>query len=109
MKNNIYEVYFKELLYFLTYYASFLIQKQAVRNSRSILSKGLLLSPFKYNKTALETFKDDYLFEISLWPRKENGNILSKCLGKQSGKEDYTFKIYVFSKFHHSKTISSQA
>jgi len=36
MKNNIYEVYFKELLYFLTY-VSFLIQKQAVINSRSIL------------------------------------------------------------------------
>ena len=34
---NVYEVYFQELLYFLTYYASFLIQKQAVRNSRSIL------------------------------------------------------------------------
>ena len=34
---KVYEIYFKELLYFLTYYASFLIQKQAVRNSRSIL------------------------------------------------------------------------
>lgn len=35
--NNIYEVYFKRIIIFPDLLCKFLIQKQAVRNSRSIL------------------------------------------------------------------------